>query len=318
MSGMPICCCPPPSSIPPLPPAAKSAAWHYAPATKSASKAAPTRANPPRSITSRLSRKTSEPWRRGARTPACRITTHRDASALLALQASARMPTRHAGLRAPRASLRRKRRIHRESFVVAVRNAQALALRAGAELQCIVGQRVNREPILAVNRLAHRGEAGKQVFALGRPDLRHGLPFDAHNVELFLVRPDQPVEKPLPLQNLPWFHLQYPAVHAIHGLIAAALGLVVPQAVLGQHQRLNIAKVAKVLWRQLQVREPLLRLADQHLGALLLRRENNVSHLHQRSAGCLDRRVRRRQNRIQSPPWDVSCAGRRGSNRDCG
>ena len=56
-------------------------------------------------------------------------------------------------------SLRSKGRFRPKPAIVAIRDPQPLALRPGAELQRVVGVGVHRKPVLAVHRLANRGEA---------------------------------------------------------------------------------------------------------------------------------------------------------------
>src|SRR2546430_7692684 len=61
-------------------------------------------------------------------------------------------------------SSRHERRLSAEAFVVAVLDPQALALRAAFELQCVVREGHDREPMAAVDRLADGGGAPGQVL----------------------------------------------------------------------------------------------------------------------------------------------------------
>ena len=59
-------------------------------------------------------------------------------------------------------------------------------------------------------------------------DLWDGLSLGANDRVGACVDPEVAVEQALPLQKLPWAHLHYPAIHIIHGFLAAEFGFVRP------------------------------------------------------------------------------------------
>lgn len=132
--------------------------------------------------------------------------------------------------------------------------------------------------MFAVNRFADSGKAREQVLRFHRPDLRNRLPFHAHHVVFLLVQPDHPVEKALPREDLAGLHLQHPAIHFVHRLFTFENGLIIPQAILRQYHRLDISDVGEILIGKNQVFEPIPWFSDKLLGALVLRRKDNVAH----------------------------------------
>src|ERR1017187_2555693 len=170
-------------------------------------------------------------------------------------------------------------RVRAEPLVLAVSDGHWHARYARAERQRIVGEGVYRKPVHAIHELANGCESRKQILRWPAEHLRHRLPFQPHDREVLLIRPQHAVEKALPLEDLPRAHLQHPAVHAVDVLVAAEFRLVIPKLVFGHYERLDAANVLEVFVGHLEALQGEERHPDHPLCAFVLGRKDHVALL---------------------------------------
>ena len=96
---------------------------------------------------------------------------------------------------------------------------------------------------------------------------------------MLLTDPDQSVEQSIFIKHLPGSEPVHVAVFAIEGFRAFVGHLISPQRVLGQHERLHLAQISEVFVGQSNALQLGVRLADEFLDALAVRREQDVPHL---------------------------------------
>ena len=172
-----------------------------------------------------------------------------------------------------------------EAAVVRVRDAEAFALGAVAEIEGVVGEGIDGEPVFAVDGLTDGGEVREEILAFGGADLGDGLTFHVDDVEFLLVDPDEAVEEAHVAEDLAGADLEDPAIDSIHGFVAADLGFVIPEAVLGEDEGLDITDIAEVFGREEEGLEGIDGGADGLFGALTGGREDDVAYLFIHAAG---------------------------------
>src|SRR5581483_6411583 len=143
--------------------------------------------------------------------------------------------------------LKRNGRLCAEPLIAQISDAEALPLRSCAEIQGVLSVGEVRKPVLPVNRLAERCEAGKQILGFRRADLRHGLSLGAHYAVILLIYPQQSIKEALALQDLARPHFEHPAIDGVHVFFTAKPDLIVPELLFSENEGLYVPYVGKVL-----------------------------------------------------------------------
>jgi len=110
-------------------------------------------------------------------------------------------------------------------------------------------------------------KTGEKIFSFGSKDFRDGLAFGLDGGIVGLGDPEEAGEEALAVENLAWLHFEDPSGDALHGLFAAVLGFVEPEALASEEERLDFTEVAEVLLGEDEAGEGGRGLADEAFGA---------------------------------------------------
>src|ERR1035437_1561111 len=145
------------------------------------------------------------------------------------------------------------------------------------EVQRVVGARVGREPVLAVDLLAVGFEFGELVVG-AFPDHAHAFAVSLHDLQVPVVHPSLALEVPLALDRFLGLDGEDIAADLVHLLAAQVVDIIFGNLRGGHDERLHIPQILLVLGGQQDIAERYDRRINHFLHALAFRRENDIFH----------------------------------------
>lgn len=106
-------------------------------------------------------------------------------------------------------------------------------------------------------------ETREKIFLFRAEDLRHRLALALDDGEVVFGDPEEALEEALTIEELAGLDFEDPALRTLHRFFAAEGGGIEPEALLGEEEWLDLAKIAEVLFGEDEANEGGAGFADQ-------------------------------------------------------